>query len=229
MSALTKLYPLAFSTTVKYQSLSHLAHVCHNLHGHIYHNSYHKKVKNFRNAVPIFWVFSCDILGRNFYLILPYYCLYLAHFYDFHWYANRSSSLFYLPPLQPLLLYLRCKSWQQVWVQGCIVFLYPLGLSRLSLTTRIERFVHPFWHPLPCLPLLHFCASHGYKGSPIWRPPGPLSSSTTSFIIVAWIMVIRNKAKGCSGLLPPFHLRLLRPHLYAQKEKVFWKYVNSDF
>ena len=38
---------LGFSTTVKYQSLSHLAHVCHNLHGHIYHNSYHKKVKIF--------------------------------------------------------------------------------------------------------------------------------------------------------------------------------------
>ena len=76
--------PLPFSTTVKYQSLSHLAHVCHNLHGHIYHNSYHKKVKNFLNLVSIFWAISCDILSQKFYLIFPYYCLYLAHFYDFH-------------------------------------------------------------------------------------------------------------------------------------------------
>ena len=52
-----------FSTTVKYQSLSHLAHVCRNLHGHIYHNSYHKKVKNFLNLVSIFWAISCDILS----------------------------------------------------------------------------------------------------------------------------------------------------------------------
>ena len=58
-----KAVSLLFSTTVKYQSLSHLAHVCRNLHGHIYHNSYHKKVKNFLNLVSIFWAISCDILS----------------------------------------------------------------------------------------------------------------------------------------------------------------------
>ena len=79
-----KAVPLGFSTTVKYQSLSHLANVCRNLHGHIYHNSYHKKVKNFLNLVSIFWAICCDILSQKFYLIFPYYCPYLAHFYDFH-------------------------------------------------------------------------------------------------------------------------------------------------
>lgn len=76
-----------------------------------------------------------------------------------------------------------------------------------------------------CLPLLLFCENRGNKGSPIWRPPGPLSSSTTFFVIVVRMMEVRIKAKGCSGLLPPLDGHVI---MGIFKQKANQKYVNSN-
>ena len=110
-----------------------------------------------------------------------------------------------------------------------ILVLYSLIFIAWIMVTRMrerrERFVHPFWYPLPCLPLLHFCANHGNKGSPIWRPPGPFSSSTTAFIIVVRMMETRITAKGCSGLLSPLDGHVI---IGISKKKMSLKYVKSN-